>query len=244
MKTSLWGLVQSILRKPTKREIRHEELELQKTEEAEEKNSKEKVPKTHINCLIILIMIYAIAFSYMTINSIITCKHKKQKEIQKQEDLNRYNDLLNRPASMMKQIKLAIGGKITPTVTVTKPHKTLVIVKEVAVSLPRATSSPKANLTDVKAIAYQKVVETWGAGEWEAFETIIQYESGWRYWAVNNSSGATGLCQSLPANKMASEGADYLTNPETQINWCIKYIKNRYQQPSLALAFWQQHRWF
>lgn len=61
--------------------------------------------------------------------------------------------------------------------------------------------------------------------DWQYVDEIITRESGWNYKAVNRSSGATGLCQSLPASKMASAGGDYLTNPVTQLKWCHGYAQ-------------------
>lgn len=49
---------------------------------------------------------------------------------------------------------------------------------------------------------------------------------------------------SLPASKMASAGADWRTNPATQIRWGLNYIKGRYGSPSAALAFWQANNWY
>ncbi len=43
----------------------------------------------------------------------------------------------------------------------------------------------------------------------------------------NPSSGAYGIPQALPGEKMASAGADWQTNPATQINWGIGYIRRR-----------------
>lgn len=61
--------------------------------------------------------------------------------------------------------------------------------------------------------------------DWRFVDEIINRESSWNYKAVNRSSGATGLCQSLPASKMASAGGDYLTNPVTQLKWCHSYAQ-------------------
>lgn len=83
-----------------------------------------------------------------------------------------------------------------------------------------------------------------GPGYWPAMATIVERESGFNPFAQNKSSGAYGLCQSLPAVKMATFGSDYLTNPITQINWCLDYVKQRYQNPLQALYFWNAHRWF
>jgi hypothetical protein len=61
-------------------------------------------------------------------------------------------------------------------------------------------------------------------------------ESGWRYDA-ENPSGAFGIPQALPGSKMASAGADWQTNPATQIKWGLGYIKAIYGDPCKAWAF-------
>jgi hypothetical protein len=72
---------------------------------------------------------------------------------------------------------------------------------------------------------------------------IWERESGWNYLAVN-PSGATGIPQALPASKMASAGADYLTDPKTQIIWGLGYIQGRYGNPCSAWTFWQAHGYY
>ena len=61
-------------------------------------------------------------------------------------------------------------------------------------------------------------------------------ESGWRYDA-ENASGAYGIPQALPGSKMASAGADWQTNPATQIKWGLGYIKQIYGNPCGAWSF-------
>lgn len=80
--------------------------------------------------------------------------------------------------------------------------------------------------------------------DWAAVDYIVHKESTWRHDAVNASSGATGLCQSLPATKMASEGEDYMTNPVTQLRWCHKYAVQRYGGWWGAHAFWLNNNWW
>lgn len=80
--------------------------------------------------------------------------------------------------------------------------------------------------------------------DYQYVEYIVQKESGWRYAAVNAGSGATGLCQSLPASKMASAGADYLTNPVTQLRWCNSYAQSRYGGWAGAYQFWLSRHWW
>jgi hypothetical protein len=68
-------------------------------------------------------------------------------------------------------------------------------------------------------------------------------ESGWRYDA-ENPSGAYGIPQALPGSKMASAGADWQTNPATQIRWGLGYIKDIYGDPCKAWAFWQVNHYY
>jgi hypothetical protein len=66
--------------------------------------------------------------------------------------------------------------------------------------------------------------------EWTCLLDLWNQESGWRYDA-ENPSGAYGIPQSLPGDKMLSAGADWQTNPATQINWGLGYIKSVYGTP-------------
>ncbi len=67
-------------------------------------------------------------------------------------------------------------------------------------------------------------------------QDLWQRESGWSYDA-ENPSGAYGIPQSLPGSKMASAGADWETDPRTQIIWGLGYIKNVYGSPCAAWDF-------
>ncbi len=84
----------------------------------------------------------------------------------------------------------------------------------------------------------------WSADQMQCLQTLWTKESDWTTTATNPSSGAYGIVQSLPAEKMASAGADYLTNYRTQINWGLNYIKERYQSPCGALNFHLSHNWY
>lgn len=84
----------------------------------------------------------------------------------------------------------------------------------------------------------------WGAGQMPCLQKLWTKESDWKTTATNASSGAYGVVQSLPAEKMASAGADYLTNYRTQINWGLDYVKSRYGSPCGALDFHLSHNWY
>lgn len=72
---------------------------------------------------------------------------------------------------------------------------------------------------------------------------LIYHESGCRVDARNASSGAYGIPQALPGSKMASAGADWETNPVTQIRWMAGYV-NRYGGWQGAINFWYAHGWY
>jgi hypothetical protein len=67
-------------------------------------------------------------------------------------------------------------------------------------------------------------------------QDLWNHESGWRYDA-ENPSGAYGIPQALPGSKMSSAGADWATNPATQIRWGLGYIKALYGNPCNAWYF-------
>ena len=97
----------------------------------------------------------------------------------------------------------------------------------------------------VQAIAYGKMgAFGWGREQYSCLVKLWDRESNWRVNAYNASSGAYGIPQALPGNKMATAGPDWLTNPETQINWGINYIKSRYGSPCSALSHSDRHNWY
>jgi hypothetical protein len=75
-------------------------------------------------------------------------------------------------------------------------------------------------------------------------EPLWSRESGWNARAGNQSSGAYGIPQALPGNKMAKYGADWETNPVTQIKWGLDYIKGRYGDPCGAWSAFQSKGWY
>ncbi|MEU6594662.1 transglycosylase SLT domain-containing protein [Streptomyces sp. NPDC046881] len=95
-------------------------------------------------------------------------------------------------------------------------------------------------VAQIQAMARQMVA----GGQYQCFSNIVDHESSWNYRAVNASSGAYGLFQALPGSKMASAGADWQTNPATQIKWGLNYMNSRYGSPCEAWSFWQANHWY
>ncbi|GGR99646.1 hypothetical protein GCM10010269_43210 [Streptomyces humidus] len=96
------------------------------------------------------------------------------------------------------------------------------------------------SVSQIQAMAAQMVP----SGQFQCFSNIVDHESSWNYHAVNASSGAYGLFQALPAGKYASAGADWQTNPATQIKWGLNYMDSRYGSPCEAWSFWQANHWY
>lgn len=120
------------------------------------------------------------------------------------------------------------------------------VVVPVAASAGRA--APAAGTPDpgsAKAIAYDMVAARgWGEDQYSCLVALWNRESGWNAFAMNKSSGAYGIPQALPGTKMASAGADWATNPATQITWGLGYIGGRYGTPCGAWQASETKGWY
>jgi len=83
----------------------------------------------------------------------------------------------------------------------------------------------------------------WGDDQFACLVSLWNKESGWRVNAANGS-GAYGIPQALPGSKMASAGADWETNPATQIAWGMGYIAGRYGTPCGAWDHSESVGWY
>ena len=122
----------------------------------------------------------------------------------------------------------------------------------------RAAANPFAGITGVpsgppisgSAAAAQAFAKSilwaygWTQAQFPPLQALWNQESGWRWNALNPSSGAYGIPQALPASKMASAGADWRTNPATQIRWGLGYIKARYGSPAAAEGHELAYHWY
>lgn len=84
----------------------------------------------------------------------------------------------------------------------------------------------------------------WSGDQWSCLYSLWSKESGWNPNAHNSRSGAHGIPQALPGSKMASHGADWATNPATQIAWGLDYIAGRYGTPCAAWNHSVSRGWY
>ena len=140
----------------------------------------------------------------------------------------------------------------------TQPAQTLTVAGDYSHTAPRDTFTtseiyvapvaPAAGVPDpgtAQAIALQLLTDR-GLG-WEEYACLVALwnrESGWNVYSHNASSGAYGIPQALPGEKMASAGADWATNPATQISWGLAYITDRYATPCGAWAHSEENGWY
>jgi hypothetical protein len=84
----------------------------------------------------------------------------------------------------------------------------------------------------------------WTGAQWDCLDWLWTRESGFRMVWNTAGSGAYGIPQALPASKMAAAGADWMTNPVTEIRWGLNYIRSRYGSPCGAWAHETAVSWY
>jgi hypothetical protein len=109
----------------------------------------------------------------------------------------------------------------------------------------RAAAAARSALRDPRGTARLMLADHgWSGSQFSCLDALWTKESGWNPRARNPSSGAFGIPQSLPAGKMSSAGADWATNPATQIRWGLTYIKDVYGSPCGAWAHSRATNWY
>jgi len=85
----------------------------------------------------------------------------------------------------------------------------------------------------------------WDDGhQFQCLDKLWQAESHWNHRARNTRTGACGIPQAHPCNKMSDwgkvYGVNYRTNPWPQIAWGLEYIDKRYGTPCAAWKRFQR----
>ena len=71
----------------------------------------------------------------------------------------------------------------------------------------------------------------WKTPQFKYLDWLWSRESSWNIRAENPYSGAYGIPQAVPGDKMASAGPSWTTDAATQIRWGLRYIQSRYGSP-------------
>jgi len=96
---------------------------------------------------------------------------------------------------------------------------------------------------DPREIA-QQLMPRYGfsASEFSCLDALYVSESDWDVHADNPTSSAYGIPQAL--TEMYDLPADYRTNPVSQIEWGLWYIRDSYGTPCSAWEFKQANDWY
>jgi hypothetical protein len=62
--------------------------------------------------------------------------------------------------------------------------------------------------------------------------------------ADNPNNSAYGIPQALPGSKMSSAGDHWRRSAHTQITWGIRYVRDRYHGPCVAMHHKNRHGWY
>jgi hypothetical protein len=109
----------------------------------------------------------------------------------------------------------------------------------------RAAAAARSALRDPRGAARLMLADHgWSGAQFSCLDALWAKESGWNPKARNPGSGAFGIPQALPAGKMSSAGADWATNPATQIRWGLRYIADVYGSPCGAWAHSRATNWY
>jgi hypothetical protein len=84
----------------------------------------------------------------------------------------------------------------------------------------------------------------WKHWQFKYLDRLWTLESGWNRFATNPFSGAYGIPQALPGNKMAAAGPGWRSNARTQIRWGMRYIHERYRTPYWAWQSERRYGWY
>lgn len=166
---------------------------------------------------------------------------EKKPEVKKLE-----NNTKKEEKSTNKTTNKKVKTNINTNKTVkTSANKT---IKKTTKASTKNTNNVKKNTSKAlyQKYAHDKVINKygWTEADYNALVKLWNRESQWNPNSHNKTSGAHGIPQALPASKMASEGSDYYTNGYTQIDWGLKYIKQRYGTPLAAWSHSQKKGWY
>jgi hypothetical protein len=84
----------------------------------------------------------------------------------------------------------------------------------------------------------------WTSWQFHYLNLLWMRESGWNRFAYNHSSGAYGIPQAVPGDKMAAARPDWRTSARTQIIWGMGYIRSRYGDPWNAWQHELRYGWY
>jgi hypothetical protein len=131
----------------------------------------------------------------------------------------------------------------TTSATTTKTTKKVVKTTQKTTTKKRISNvSQTATASKQEYMAYAKEYGNLNNTQLTCLDYLWQHESNWNPNSVNKSSGACGIPQALPCNKIAKQQGS--NDWKAQIRWGINYINGRYKNPCSAWNHFKNKRWY
>lgn len=138
------------------------------------------------------------------------------------------------------QIEEQITSETTTTSTTTTT--TVKTTKKALKTTKKKTATKVATASRQDYINYAKEVSDYVEEQMSCLITLWDYESRWNPNNVNPTSGACGIPQSKPCNKIVKQQGS--NDWKAQIRWGINYINYKYGSPCNALSVWHKKGWY
>jgi hypothetical protein len=107
---------------------------------------------------------------------------------------------------------------------------TLTAVLLLSVALPY-TAQAYESKDELRLYAHSRIVDF---KQFICFNKLINAESNWRIDAINGSHYGIGQMRNPKYRNL---------DGYRQVDWSLKYIKNRYSTPCIAWTFFEKNRW-
>jgi hypothetical protein len=107
---------------------------------------------------------------------------------------------------------------------------TLTAVLLLSVALPY-TAQAYESKDELRLYAHSRIVDF---KQFICFNKLINAESNWRVDAINGSHYGIGQMRNPKYRNL---------DGYRQVDWSLKYIKNRYSTPCIAWTFFEENRW-
>jgi hypothetical protein len=107
---------------------------------------------------------------------------------------------------------------------------TLTAVLLLSVALPY-TAQAYESKDELRLYAHSRIVDF---KQFICFNKLINAESNWRIDAINGSHYGIGQMKNPKYRNL---------DGYRQVDWSLKYIKNRYSTPCIAWTFFEENRW-
>lgn len=134
--------------------------------------------------------------------------------------------------------------EVIPLSTTTTTTTAVKTTKNTTKKTTKKVYTTKKVATGSKAeyMAYAKSYGNLNDTQLQCLDYLWTHESNWNPNDVNKSSGACGIPQAYPCNKIKNQQGS--NDWKAQIRWGLNYISNRYKNPCSAWNHFKNKKWY